>query len=116
MYYANEQAGGVDLDCDVTRGCGPETLTVTIESGVDYWYFFAHHMYREEGKSFAESGAKARIIGLPGYDEITCPSGASVQYGSNGLKGYWHIFAIQSGVVRVVNKIVADSQGTDRRF
>ncbi|CAF4911185.1 unnamed protein product, partial [Rotaria sp. Silwood2] len=38
VYYQNKAAGTMSLDCDVTSGKGPETITVNFQPNVKYVY------------------------------------------------------------------------------
>ena len=119
VYFVKKNDKALRLDVDVTNGLGPETLTVTVEAGVTY-YFYAHH-FAGEG-TLSKSGAKMKVYGVQGIDTVVIPSGASAPYGppeAKNYKGYWHAFVIEGdGKVRVVNEVVRATAGaqTGRTF
>lgn len=119
MYFVKKVSGNLTLDVDVKDGLGPETLTVNVEEGVNY-YFYVHHF---EGESdLSKSGAKLKVYGVEGIDTITIPSGAAAPYGppeNTKYKGFWHGFVLEGGkTVRIVNQVVRDTKGaqTGRTF
>jgi hypothetical protein len=119
VYFVKKHSGALTLDVDVKDGLGPETLTVNVEPGVQY-FFYVHHF---EGEStLSKSGAKLKVYGVPGIDTIAIPSGASAPYGppdNQKFKGFWHAFVLEGDKsVRIVNQVVRDTKGaqTGRTF
>lgn len=54
VYYESKIEGNISLDCDVTNGCGPETIRIRLESGLKYLYVV--HRYSRDGQ-LTKSGA-----------------------------------------------------------
>jgi hypothetical protein len=93
VYFSRKssQDGSINLDVDVMSGKGPETMTIKLKSGVQYW-LSAHHYSGDQ--TLSESGAVVAIYGLPGMSELSIPSGVASRVAYSAGQGYWRMLSI----------------------
>jgi hypothetical protein len=110
VYYNRRSDGPLFLDSDVRNGHGPETITVSIEPGVDYCFYVNH--YGDDLDTLEVSSARLRIYGIPELTELSI-SRLGCFYKVN--HGYWLGFKIfGSGKPPIIlNQIIESSKSQE---
>ena len=102
------------LDVDDVDFFGPETITVKVQSGVDYHYYvknFSASSISDTNDSLAKSGAK--VVVYRGDAQI---ASFSVDSKSDAVGPYWNVFTIKNGQLDVVDAIGNTADVTENYY